>query len=193
MRRHAELKTVSARQPETAGKEYGATKPAGTAAYETRGQAQPAGGEVSVVSPFREMERWFEEAFNRPFFGFNWAPFRQMAHEFGATGEMAPSCDVYEEGGQFVVKAELPGISRDEINLKVVDNNLVITGEKKSEEKIERSNYSRLERYHGSFSRSIALPEGLDTEHVKATCKDGILEVRIPRTEQSQVRQIKVE
>ncbi|WP_306537175.1 Hsp20/alpha crystallin family protein [Geobacter sp.] len=159
----------------------------------TTGEPRETSGEVSVLSPLREMERWFEESLNRPFFGMNWTPFRQMFHELGDRGDMMPAVDMFEEGGQLVVKAELPGITKENLNLRIVDNNLILSGEKTTEEKIERSNYLRLERSHGSFSRTLSLPDGLDAEQIKATFKDGVLEVRIPRTESSTVRQITVE
>lgn len=159
----------------------------------TTGEPRGRIGEVSVLSPIREMERWFEESLNRPFFGMNWTPFRNIFHEMGERGEMVPAVDMFEEGGNLVMKAELPGITKENLNLRIVDNNLIISGEKSTEEKIERSNYLRLERSHGSFSRTLSLPDGLDTENIKATFTDGVLEVRIPRTETSTVRQITVE
>lgn len=78
--------------------------------------------------------------------------------------------------------------------VKLVENSLVISGEKKSEEKVEQKDYLRLERSYGSFSRSLRLPEGVDTEKARASFKDGILEIRIPKTEPTSiVRQVKVE
>ena len=148
---------------------------------------------MSVLSPLREMERWFEESMSRPFFGMNWTPFRHMFHELGERSDLMPAVDMFEEGGHLVVKAEMPGITKENLNLRIIDNNLIISGEKSTEEKVERSNYLRLERSHGSFSRTLNLPEGLDTEQIKATFRDGVLEVRIPRTETSTVRQIAVE
>ncbi|WP_298273515.1 Hsp20/alpha crystallin family protein [Geobacter sp.] len=159
----------------------------------TTGRSERTKGEVSILSPLREMERWFEESFNRPFVGMSWLPLRHMLHDLGGGMEMMPAVDMFEEGGNLVVKAELPGMLKNDINLRIVDNNLIISGEKSTEEKIERSNFLRLERSHGSFSRTLGLPEGLDTEHIKASFKDGVLEVRIPRTETSTVRQITVE
>lgn len=165
--------------------------------HETKGMTKSETGgsssEISVLSPIKEMERWFEESLNRPFFGMHWMPFRQMFHELGERGDMMPAVDMFEEGGHLVVKAELPGITKENLSLRIVDNNLILSGEKSTEDKIERSNYLRLERSHGSFSRTLNLPDGLDTEHIKASFKDGVLEVRIPRTESSTVRQIRVE
>lgn len=194
MRRHTEVRTVSR---EDTGKSVEMDRKTGSSTH-GRKEISTAGtqerkGEVSVVSPLREMERWFEESMSRPFFGMNWTPFRHMFHELGERSELMPAVDMFEEGGHLVMKAELPGITKENLNLRIVDNNLIISGEKSTEEKVERSNYLRLERSHGSFSRSLSLPEGLDTEQIKATFRDGVLEVRIPRTETSTVRQISVE
>ena len=194
MRRQTELRTVS-RKDTGEPADVKRTTGSGTHGTQAMTTGEPRGriGEVSVLSPIREMERWFEESLNRPFFGMNWTPFRNIFHEMGGSGEMMPAVDMFEEGGNLVVKAELPGITKENINLRIVDNNLIISGEKSTEEKIERSNYLRLERSHGSFSRTLSLPDGLDTENIKATFTDGVLEVRIPRTETSTVRQITVE
>ncbi len=193
MRRHTELRTET---PRSTGESVSVKRQTGSGAHETKamttGRSERTKGEVSILSPLREMERWFEESFNRPFMGMNWMPLRHMLHEAGVM-EMMPAVDMFEEGGNLVVKAELPGVSKDDLNLRIVDNNLIISGEKSTEEKIERSNFLRLERSHGSFSRTLGLPEGLDAEHIKASFKDGVLEVRIPRTESSTVRQITVE
>jgi HSP20 family protein len=113
--------------------------------------------------------------------------------ELGSHGDFTPTCDVFEEGNEVVVKSDLPGLNKEDVNVKLVDNNLVISGERRTEEKIERKDFMRLERSHGSFSRTVGLPEGIDAEHVKASFKDGVLEVRIPKTEgKGSVKQIKL-
>ncbi len=108
--------------------------------------------------------------------------------------EITPSIDIFEDGGNLVLKAELPGIKREDINVKFVENNIVISGEKKTEQRVEEKDYLRLERSHGSFNRMLSLPDGVNTDKVKASFKDGVLEVRIPKTEsKSAVRQVNVE
>lgn len=194
MRRQTELRNVTR---EDTGKSVAMDRKTGTSPHHkkevTTAGTEERRGEMSVLSPLREMERWFEESTSRPFFGMNWTPFRHMFHELGERSELMPAVDMFEEGGHLVVKAEMPGITKENLNLRIVDNNLIISGEKSTEEKVERSNYLRLERSHGSFSRTLSLPEGLDAEQIKATFRDGVLEVRIPRTESSTVRQISVE
>jgi HSP20 family protein len=85
------------------------------------------------------------------------------------------------------VKAELPGLTRNDIEVKLIDNTLEITGEKKTEGKVERKDFVKVERSYGKFSRTLRLPEGLDGEHVAATFTDGVLEVKIPRIEDKRV------
>lgn len=129
-----------------------------------------------------DMERMMSELVHRPFAGFGAAPFRGLLSELGTIG-MSPAVDVFEESGSIVVKADLPGLSRKEIEVKLVDNILEISGEKKHEEKTDRRDFLKIERSYGKFSRSLRLPEGLDGEQVTASFTDGVLEIKIPRIE----------
>lgn len=141
-----------------------------------------------------EMERLMEESFNRSFFGTGMLPFRRLFQEFGSRGMVYPSIDMYEDKGTIVVKAELPGLDRNDIDVRLMGNAIVISGEKKTEEKLERKDYFRMERSHGTFNRTLNLPSGIDADHATASFKDGMLEVRIPKTTgQSSGRQLKVE
>jgi HSP20 family protein len=130
-----------------------------------------------------DMERMMSEFVHLPWAGFGTTPFRGLLSDVGANIGASPAVDVFDEGGSIVVKAELPGISRNDIEIKLIDNMLEITGEKKTEEKIDRRDYLRVERSYGRFSRTLRLPEGLDGEHVTANFADGVLEIKIPRVE----------
>jgi len=143
-----------------------------------------------ALSPFESMERWFEEAFRRPFslMGPSWWPrFKEVVTE-----EVIPSVDIFEEADNVVVKAELPGMSKENIDVSMTDNTISISGEKKKEEKVEKKNYYREERSYGSFTRSFRLPAEVDTAKAKASFKAGILEIRIPKTEEAKKREKKV-
>src|SRR6185369_13728732 len=129
-----------------------------------------------------EMERMMSEVFRRPFAGFGAAPWKGLLPEYGVGG-FSPAVDVYEDGGNICVKADLPGFGKKDIEVKLIDNILEITGEKKAEEKIDKRDYLKYERSYGKFSRTVRLPEGLDSEHVSANFTDGVLEIKIPRTE----------
>ena len=142
--------------------------------------------ERGFLSPFEEMERWFEESFRRPFFAPSWMP-RFKLPEFGVT---YPTVDIFEDGNDVVVKAELPGIKKEDIEVNISDDVITISGEKKSEEKVEKKDYYRLERTFGSFTRSLQLPAETQTDKAKASFRDGILEVRMPKPEAA-VRKVK--
>jgi len=94
-----------------------------------------------------------------------------------------PAIDVYTEKDEVVVKAEIPGLTKDEIDVSVSGNTLTIKGEKKKEEETKDKDYYQCERSYGAFSRSIELPAEVKADSVKATFKDGVLEIRLPKTE----------
>ncbi len=129
-----------------------------------------------------DMERMMNEMFRRPFFETGMAPFRGFLHDMGRGG-MSPSIDVFEAGGNIIVKADLPGLTKDDITVKLIDNTLEISGEKKTEEKVDTRDFLKLERGYGKFSRILRLPEGLDAEHVAAKFSEGVLEISIPKVE----------
>lgn len=154
----------------------------------------PARDSRGVMGAFDEMERWMEETMHRPFlFDTGFRPFTRLFHDLGLRGEVMPSIDIFSEGNEIVVKAELPGIRREDINVKLSDHDLTIYGEKKSEEKIERKDFLRLERSYGSFSRTVRLPEGVETDKITASYKDGVLEVRMPGEGGRDVKTITIE
>jgi len=147
-----------------------------------------------IWSTLDDMERWMEESMHRPFlFDFGFRPISRMLHDLRGEGEMNPHVDIYAVGNEVVMKAELPGMKRDDIKVSLVENNIIISGEKKTEDKVERKDYLRLERSYGSFSRTIHLPEGCFTEKLSASFKDGVLEIRVPREVTSEVKTITIE
>ena len=134
-----------------------------------------------IPSLIDDMEHMMNEMFRRPFFETGMAPFRGFLHDMGRG--LSPSVDVYESGGNIVVKADLPGLTKDDITVKLINNILEISGEKKTEEKVDTRDYLKLERGYGKFSRTVRLPEGLDADHVTAKFGEGVLEVRVPKVE----------
>lgn len=139
-------------------------------------KAEPA----RAVSPFEEMEKRFEEFFKRPFsmFGPSWMP----RMKFPEMGVISPEMDIFEDGNDVVVKAEMPGIKKEDIEVNLTDDTVTVSGEKKKEEKVEKKDYYRVERSYGSFSRSFRLPKEVQSDKAKATFKDGVLEIRVPKT-----------
>jgi HSP20 family protein len=92
-----------------------------------------------------------------------------------------PAVDMFERDGNVVVKAEMPGIPSEKIDVTVSDGELLISGERKEEKEVREENFYRSERSYGRIYRALPLPEGCDAEHVSATAKDGIVEIVIPR------------
>lgn len=148
----------------------------------------------TTLSPFHEMERMermFDEFFKRPFSSLlSRTPWNTVSD----LEVSAPNVDVFEEGDNIIVKAEVPGIAKENLEVTFKDNILTISGEKKKEEKVENRNYFQMERTYGSFSRSVYLPTEVRSEDASATFKDGVLEIVIPKTEESKesVRKITV-
>jgi HSP20 family protein len=103
-----------------------------------------------------------------------------------------PALDVVETDEHFVLRADLPGLSENDVSIEFDDNVLTISGERKSEHEHTGKGYYRVERSFGSFSRSLTLPEGVDADAVKATFENGVLEVRIPKPEQPKPRKVQI-
>ncbi len=150
----------------------------------------PAKVEASRLPwPFEAMEKRFEDFFRRPFSMVSpawWPGLRE------SLGEIAPSIDIYEEGDDVVVKAELPGMKKEDIEVNLTEDSITISGEKKKEEKLEKKGYYRHERSYGTFARSFGLPSEVNTEEAKAEFRDGILEIRVPKTEEAKKKVRKV-
>ena len=124
-----------------------------------------------------EMERFFGE--RTPFA--SWPFFRPLRRLAELPTAWTPRTDVYELEGAVVIKAELPGVPKEQIEVTVEDGDLVIHGERQAEEEIEGKDYYRMERTYGTFYRRLPLPEGITPEQIEAMYKDGILEVKVPK------------
>ena len=140
---------------------------------------------VKVFEPFRSF---------KPFYG----DFDRWFNEVAKGSETKdavwnPNVDVYETDNSYVLKADLPGINKEDINLDINNNTLTLKGEKKFEEKVEKDKYLRIERRYGSFSRSFTLSDKVDKENISANYKDGVLEVTLPKKEEAKPKEIKVE
>jgi HSP20 family protein len=98
-------------------------------------------------------------------------------------GLWAPPVDIYETDDAFVLKAELPGFRKEDVTIEMQENRLIIRGERKREEEVKEDQYHRLERAYGRFERAFWLPTTVDAEKIQATFKDGVLELRLPKSE----------
>lgn len=111
---------------------------------------------------------------------------RQLAH-----GEW-PRVDIEENDAAYAIKADLPGLDKKDIAITVENGSLRIEGEKKTEQKREKGRYYHFERSYGKFSRSFALPDGVDAENISASMEHGVLELSIPKSEKAKPRSIEV-
>ena len=140
----------------------------------------------SMTSPFRELARLgqeMEEFFGR---GFPLTPWR-----FGRDEIATPAVDIVDRKEELVVRADLPGLEEKDIEVSVQDGMLTIRGERK-EEKTEKDEYYRSERWFGACYRGLPLPSGVDADTIKATFKNGVLEVHLPKTAEAKAKKIEV-
>ena len=107
-------------------------------------------------------------------------------------GSWNPKIDVLESEKDYKIHAEIPGVSKDNIHIDVKENTLIVNGEKNFEKKEEKDNYLRVERAYGKFQRSFYLDEHIDRENIKANYKDGVLELTLPKKEETTPKNIEV-
>ena len=119
--------------------------------------------------------------------------FSKMLSEPQANRPWAPSVDIYETENELVLTADLPGVDLKDIDVRVENQTLTVSGERKFERKETSQGYHRIERSYGNFSRSFAVPNTFDTEKIAAEFQNGVLNVRLPKKEAAKPRQIKVE
>ncbi len=130
--------------------------------------------------PFRELDRIFGNVFDAPL------------PRASTLRRWMPATDVVEAEDHYVLRADLPGLSEEDVTIEVEDRILTVSGERKSENETTQSGYHRVERAFGSFSRSVTLPEGVDTDAIAASFDKGVLEIRIPKPAQRQPRKIAI-
>jgi HSP20 family protein len=116
---------------------------------------------------------------------------RGREEAFGAAA-WAPPVDIYETESEIVVKAEVPGMSQNDISLEVRNGVLTLRGERKAEKEVKEENYHRMERSYGTFQRSFTLPTNVDEGKANASMKNGILEIHLPKKEEARPKQIRI-
>ena len=128
-----------------------------------------------------EMNRLFNTVFDAPSPG-----------NAGTMRRWMPAMDLVESGDHFVLRADLPGLSEEDVKIELEDTTLTISGERAAEHESKDEGYYRLERAFGAFSRTLQLPKGIDPEAVSAQFDRGVLEVRIPKPEERKPRRIEI-
>ncbi|HXG37856.1 MAG TPA: Hsp20/alpha crystallin family protein [Bacteroidota bacterium] len=147
-------------------------------------------------NPTRELTSWasdlwnMQREINRVFDNF----FRGGVQDDGSLGlsYWMPAVDIAEHDNEFVVKVELPGVSKDDVKVTLESNILTIRGEKKQDRETKNENYHRLERTYGSFQRSFTLPSSVRSDKIEAVYKDGILTITLPKAEEAKPKLIDV-
>jgi HSP20 family protein len=135
--------------------------------------------------PARELASMEVDRLNRMFTDFYGEAFSRSA--------WVPAVDIYEtDAHEVVLKAELPEMKREDISVTFENGVLTLRGERKFEQETKKENYHRVERRHGTFSRSFTLPNTVDASHISAAYKDGILTIRLPQREEAKPKQIDV-
>jgi HSP20 family protein len=144
--------------------------------------------------PFGELSQ-LQDRINRAFESYGRAPGRTRNDEgLMTTGAWAPPVDIYQNGDQeLVLKAELPDVSPEDIELNVNNDTLTISGEKRFSSEVKEDQFHRIERQYGRFSRSFSLPSSVDATKISAEHKNGVLTVRLPAREEAKPRQIRVD
>jgi len=158
-----------------------------------KGKGIEAGRPMRALSPFDDMDSWFESFFPRgwpqafrrggPWWSESAAPFE---------GRM-PKVDVIDRDDQVLVRAEVPGVEKNDLDVSVSDGAVTIKGHTKHEEKEEKGDYYRHEISRGAFARTVALPDYVNTEAVTAKFKDGVLELSLPKIEKAKRRNVKID
>jgi HSP20 family protein len=132
-----------------------------------------------------DMNRFFNAMFDTPASGGG-------GGQGGAMRRWTPAMDLAETEDAFVLRADLPGVSQEDVHIELEDTVLTVSGERKADHETKGEGFYRVERSFGAFSRSLTLPKGVDPEAVAASFTDGVLEVRIPKPEQRKPRRISI-
>lgn len=145
---------------------------------------RPAVGQWPTFERLSDLRDDIDRLFEMPLTG--------LARSSNLLSGWTPALDVYEGKDNFTVKAELPGMKREDIEVSLHDGMLSISGERKSDSKHEDAEVYRAERYVGRFQRTVALPASVAADKVKAQYKDGVLSITLPKTEEAKPKQIVV-
>jgi len=113
--------------------------------------------------------------------------------ESGAVANWYPPTDIYETKDGYVLKLEVPGLKKEDLNVEMKGNVLTIKGERKEEKEIKEENYHRIESFCGTFCRSFSLPENIDAESIAAAMKDGVLELKIAKAEDKKTKNVAID
>jgi HSP20 family protein len=140
---------------------------------------------VTRWEPFREMEDFFRQY--SPMLG------RSLRRSGGEETNWTPLADITETDKEYLIKAELPEVKKEDVKITLEDGVITLTGERRHEKEQKDENEIRVESFYGTFSRSFALPDNVDPNGIRAESKDGVLRVRIPKKQASKTKPISIE
>jgi len=139
---------------------------------------------VTRWEPFREFDQMLRE----------YSPFFARGLRRGARGtDWTPLADISETDKEYVIKADLPEVKKEDVKISLDNGVITVTGERRREKEHKEENEIRVESFYGTFSRSFALPDNIDAAGIQAECKDGVLRVRIPKKEPTQHKPVSIE
>lgn len=144
---------------------------------------------VTKWNPFGELDD-IADRYSR-LFGTH-LPMRERLELLGKDVEWKPAADIVEREDEYLIKAELPGVDREDIDIHLENDVLTITGERKLEETRETDKTHRVERFYGRFSRSFRVPDDVDASAIKAESSDGVLKLHLPKTEVKPAQAVKI-
>ena len=154
----------------------------------------------SIINPIEEtIERTFNKFMNRGWFRSTreernaWREMFEPLSQFDGFSMRWPKIDVVDQENEVLVRAELPGVNKQDLDISLSENMLTVKGQTRQEKKVERDNYFRAEISQGSFLRSVYLPVEVDSDRASAELKDGILEIRLPKVESAKRKSIQVQ
>jgi HSP20 family protein len=139
---------------------------------------------ITRWEPFREVEEMFRQY--SPFFG------RAMRRN-GDVGQWAPVADITETDKEYVIKAELPEVKKEDVKITLDNGVITLSGERRQEKEDKGENEIRIESFYGTFSRSFSLPENIDPKAVRAESKDGVVRIRIPKAPTATAKPVSIE
>lgn len=141
---------------------------------------------INRFDPFRELSQ-LQSTLNRAF-----QEYGRGSDELTTTGSFVPAVDIYEDEHSIVLKLEVPGVSQEDLDIRMENQTLTIRGERKFQSEEKEENFHRIERRYGQFSRAFTLPPTVDGEKITADYKDGVLQVKLAKRAEAKPKQIKV-
>lgn len=140
---------------------------------------------ITRWEPFKEMEDFFRQG--SPFLS------RALRQRNGDLSEWTPVADISETPTEYLIKAELPAVKKDDVKVTLENGVITISGERRHEKESKDENEIRVESFHGTFTRSFSLPDDVDAKAIRAEAKDGVLKVHIPRTVTPKPKSVAIE